>query len=74
MSAVAKDMDESIIIVFWIRVNSLPNDKILDWMKLKAFADDKIKCCLIGKICFGGIKSIVEKGENAAFSSFPTMF
>ena len=23
--------------------NSLPNDKILDWSKLKAFADDKIK-------------------------------
>ena len=22
--------------------NSLPNDKILDWSKLKAFADDKI--------------------------------
>ena len=23
--------------------NSLPNDKILDWSKLKAFADDKLK-------------------------------
>ena len=23
------------------RVNSLPNDKFLDWSKLKAFADDK---------------------------------
>ena len=22
--------------------NSLPNNKILDWLKLKAFADDKI--------------------------------
>ena len=26
----------------WKRVNSLPNDKILDWSKLKAFADGKI--------------------------------
>ena len=24
------------------RVNSLPDDKILDWSKLKAFADDRI--------------------------------
>ena len=24
-------------------VNSLPDEKILDWYKLKAFADDKIK-------------------------------
>ena len=24
-------------------INSLPNDKILDWSKLKALADDKIK-------------------------------
>ena len=25
-------------------VNSLPNDKVLDWSKLKALADDKKKC------------------------------
>ena len=24
------------------RINSIPNDNILDWSKLKAFADDKI--------------------------------
>ena len=24
------------------RVNCLPNDKIIDWSKLKAFADDNI--------------------------------
>ena len=27
----------------WLSVNSLPNDKILDWPKLKAFADYKMK-------------------------------
>ena len=28
--------------VVWLRINPLPNDKFLDWCKLKAFADDKI--------------------------------
>ena len=28
--------------LFGIELDSLPNDKILDWSKLKAFADDKI--------------------------------
>ena len=28
---------------FKITINPLPNDNILDWSKLKAFADDKIK-------------------------------
>ena len=29
-------------VIVWEWVNSLPNDKLLDWSKLKAFADDKI--------------------------------
>ena len=32
----------------WVQVqavNTLPNDKILDWLKLKAFADDKFNIC-----------------------------
>ena len=28
--------------VSYSTVNSLPNDKILDWSKFKAFADEKI--------------------------------
>ena len=28
--------------IVYNKVNSLPNDKILDWSKLKAIADDKI--------------------------------
>ena len=28
----------------WERVNSLPDDKILDWSKLKQIADDILKC------------------------------
>ena len=26
----------------WSKINPLPDDKFLDWSKLKAFADDKI--------------------------------
>ena len=32
--------------------NSLPNDKILDWSKLKAVADDKINATEIFKFVF----------------------
>ena len=51
-------------------LNSLPNDKILDWSKLKAFADDKIT--VIEKLWFvlGRIENIVGKGENAGYQHF----
>ena len=29
----------------WERVNTLPNDKILNWTKLKVFANDKLDVC-----------------------------
>ena len=29
-------------VIVWEWVNSVPNDKVLDWSKLKACADDKI--------------------------------
>ena len=45
--------------------NFLPNDKILDWMKLKAFADDKINICQKIRVVLGSIVVIVGKGENA---------
>ena len=43
---------------------SLSNNKILDWFKLKAFADDKIN--VIEKLIFDfrRIENIMEKGEN----------
>ena len=31
-------------VIVWEWVNSLPNDKILDWSKFDAFADDNNKC------------------------------
>ena len=39
-----------------ININSLPNDKSLDWSKLKAFA-----------LIMGRIENIVGKGENFLF-------
>ena len=47
-----------------MRINSLPNDKILDYSKLKAFADNKI-------IATQKMKFVLWL---PAFSSIPTMF
>ena len=46
-------------------VNSLPNDEILGWSKLKAFADDKIHVTEKLKFVLAMVTSIF---------SFPTMF
>ena len=54
-------------------VNSLPNDKILDWSKLKAYAGDKINVTAQLKFVMGRVENIVGKGENA-FSPFPAVF
>ena len=57
--------------------NSLPNDEILDWSILEAFADEKIK--VNEKLKFGlrRVKNHCGKGSKCwltAFSSFPIMF
>ena len=61
-----------------IRFNSLPKDKILDWSKLKAFADEKISMTEKVKIVLGWVENIVGKGENAGnylhFLLFPQCF
>ena len=51
-------------------LNSLPNDKILDWSKLKAFADDKINLNKKSKLVLGRVENIVGKGENAGYQHF----
>ena len=56
---------------------SLPNDKILDWSKLKEFTDDKIIMNKILKFGLGRVENIAGKGENAGyhhFLLFPTIF
>ena len=51
-------------------INSVPNDKFLDWSKLKAFADNKINATLRQKLLLGWVDNIVGKGENAAQQHF----
>ena len=62
-----------------IRVTSLPNDKILDWSKLKGFADDKMNGgeklkFVMGRVENMGkgerVENIVGKGENAGYQRF----
>ena len=56
--------------IFIICINSLPNDKILDWSKLKAFADDKINVLKMMIFIFDRIENIVGKEENAGYQHF----
>ena len=56
--------------------NSLPKDKILDWSKLKVFADDNIRSAKIKIFVFDRVENIVGKGVNCglpAFSPFPSI-
>ena len=50
--------------------NSLPNGKILDWSKFKAFADDKINVSEMMISFSDRVENIVGKGENAVTSIF----
>ena len=50
--------------------NSLPNDKILDLSKLKAFADDILNVNQKLKFASGRVENIVGKGENAGYQHF----
>ena len=52
-------------------VNSLPNNILLDWSKLKAFADDILNIATIIIYVFYGLENIVGKGENAGYQYFP---
>ena len=49
---------------------ALTNDKILDWSKLKAFADDKLKVAKIMTSVLDSVENIVGNGENAGYHSF----
>ena len=58
-------------------INSLPNDKILDWFKVKAIADDTLKVVKIMIYVLDRVENIVGKGENAGnqhFLLFPQFF
>ena len=51
-------------------LNPLPSNKILDWSKLKAFADDNINVNHKLKFDLERGENIVGKGENASYDNF----
>ena len=51
-------------------LNSLPNNRFLDWSKLKAFADNKINVTELHTFFLGWVENIVGKGENAGYQHF----
>ena len=55
-------------------VNSFPNDKILDWSKFKAFADDKVNVNELLKFDLGRVENMLGKGENAGNQRFLLLF
>ena len=52
------------------KINSLPNNKILDVTKLKAFADNKIKVTKMTISLYERVENYVGKGENAVYQHF----
>ena len=54
-------------VVVWELINSLPDDQVLDWSNLKAFADDKLKVTEKLKFVLRRIENIIGKGENAGY-------
>ena len=53
-----------------VLIKSLPNGKILDWSKLKAFADDKINVAEKMISLCDRVENIAQKGENAGYHHF----
>ena len=51
-------------------VNYLPNDKIQDRFKLKAFADDKSNMNKKLNSLLGRVENIMGKGDNANYQHF----
>ena len=61
----------------WYTGNSLPNNKILDWSKLKELANDKINVTEKVKFGFGQNRKHCGKRRKCClpvFPPFPTMF
>ena len=48
----------------------LPDDKILDMIKWKAFADNKLNIAKMTILLFDRIENTVGKGENAGYQHF----
>ena len=53
-----------------LSMNSIPNDKILDWLKLRAFADGKISVTKKLIFVMGRVENILGKEETAGNQHF----
>ena len=51
-------------------INPLPNDKFIDWSKLKALADSRINVTEKVQFDLGMVENIMGKGENAGYQHF----
>ena len=51
-------------------INSLPNDKLLDWSKLTAFAAKNTNLNEKLKFVLGRVENIVGNGENSGYLHF----
>ena len=51
-------------------IYSSQNDKISDWSKFRAFADDNIDIIQKLKFDLEMVENIVRKGENAGYQNF----
>ena len=60
----------SCMLSYLILLNPLPDDKILDWSKLKQISDDISKCIQNEKQVPYRVKNIVRKGEMACYKPF----
>ena len=55
---------------FLPRLNSLPNNIILDLTKLKAFVDNKLNVAKMTISLFDRVENTVQKGENTDYQHF----
>ena len=51
-------------------LNPLPNNKFIDWSKLKALADSRINVTEKVQFDLGMVENIMGKGENAGYQHF----
>ena len=58
------------LLIFAEALNPLPNNKILDVTKLKAFADAKLNFDKITISLLDRVENTVGKGENAGYQHF----
>ena len=55
------------ICTFYVGLNPLPNDKILDRTELKETADDILNIAKLMIFVSGKVENIERKGENAGY-------